>query len=62
MATSGDDPKKKGADAKRVSQQDHEVDYLKKTTGKSEADIRAAIKKVGPMRENVVKELKKGGR
>lgn len=56
---SGDNPNKKKQDGRLVSQQDHEVDYLKKTTGKSEAVIRKAIEKVGPSREKVLKELKK---
>lgn len=60
MANSGDDPKKKKADAKRVSQQEHEVDYLRRTTGLSEAEIKKAIKQHGPSREKVLKALKSG--
>lgn len=56
---SGDNPNKKKQDAKLVSQQDHEIDYLKKTTGKTEAVIRKAVEKVGPSREKVLKELNK---
>lgn len=54
-----DDPKKKKADAKRVSTQEHEVDYLVKTTGKSRAEIERAIKDVGPSRAKVLERLKK---
>lgn len=55
----GDDPKKKEQDRKLVSQQQHEVDYLRRTTGRSEEAIRNAIKKVGPSRDKVLKELGK---
>ncbi|MGQ3001263.1 MAG: DUF3606 domain-containing protein [Hydrogenophaga sp.] len=58
MATSGDDPKKKKQDGKLVSRQDHERDYLAKTTGKSLAEIEKAIKAVGPSREKVLQYLK----
>jgi len=55
-----DDPKKRGQDSKLVSQQQHEVDYLVKTTGKSRAEVERAIKDVGPSREKVLKKLKGG--
>jgi hypothetical protein len=59
MATKGDDPKKTKEDGKLVSQQDHEVDYLKKKTGLPEPTIRKAIEKVGPSRAKVMEELEK---
>ncbi len=52
-----DDPKKRGQDSKLVSQQQHEVDYLVKTTGKPRAEVERAIKEVGPSREKVLKKL-----
>jgi hypothetical protein len=53
-----DDPKKKKADGKKVSQQKHEVDYLVKQTGKTPAAVKKAIKDAGPGRAEVKKALK----
>lgn len=57
MATSGDDPKKKEQDGKLVSLQDHEVDYLVRTTGKTRQQVIDAIKAHGPSRPAVLKAL-----
>jgi hypothetical protein len=59
MATGGDDPKKKEQDSKLVSQQDHEIGYLVKTTGKSRQQVIDAIKQHGPSRAAVLKALGK---
>lgn len=54
-----DDPNKKKHDAKLVSQQDHEVDYLKrKNPYVTKDEVRKAIKETGPTRSKVESRLK----
>jgi hypothetical protein len=59
-----DDKTKAGAqDRTRVSlDDDHEVRYLAQKHGVSADEVRAAVKKVGPMRERVEQELLRGTR
>jgi len=53
-----DDPKKKKEDSPRVSQQKHEVDYLKKKFSYvTKEEVREYIKELGPTREEVEKAL-----
>ncbi|WP_425724478.1 DUF3606 domain-containing protein [Hydrogenophaga sp. R2] len=59
MATKGDDPKKKKADSKLVSQQPHEVSYLAKKTQQTKEAVKQAIQAAGPSRKAVVKKLGK---
>ncbi|MBT62892.1 MAG: DUF3606 domain-containing protein [Puniceicoccaceae bacterium] len=54
----GDDPNKKEHDGKLVSQQDHEVAYLKhKFPKRTETEIRNAIRMYGPSRSAVERRL-----
>ena len=54
----GDDPNKRKHDGTLVSQQDHEVAYLKKKfPNKSETEIRNAIRIYGPSRSAVERRL-----
>jgi len=60
-----DDPKKKGADGKLVSQQPHEVKYLEKKHELPAPLIKKVIEQVGPSRQKVeqkLNEMKKNGR
>lgn len=56
-----DNPKKTGkADRSKVAGgQAHEVAYVRKVTGATEAQVKAAIKKVGNNRAKVMAELAK---
>jgi hypothetical protein len=56
-----DDPTKRGAaDRSKVAAlQKHEVDYLRKKLGVTEAQVKAAVAKVGHSRDKVEAELKK---
>jgi hypothetical protein len=56
-----DDRKKRGkADRDRVStKEQYELKYEAKKTGTSEAAVKRAAKKVGPMRKNIEAELRK---
>lgn len=56
-----DDPSKRGVqDRARVATlQQHEVDYLRRKLGVTEAEIKAAVAKVGHSRDAIERELKK---
>ncbi|MGE3651899.1 MAG: DUF3606 domain-containing protein [Reyranellaceae bacterium] len=54
-----DDPTKKGADAKRASTQDYEIDYLVRETGRRRDEVVRAIERHGPSREAVMRALGK---
>ncbi len=54
-----DDPNKKKQDSKLVSQQDHEIDYLKrKHPYVTKEEVVERIQKYGPDRDEVEKRLK----
>ena len=57
-----DDRSKKGKqDRDRIALgEKHEVAYAAKAMGTTEANVRAAVKAVGPMRKDVAKAVKKG--
>jgi hypothetical protein len=57
-----DDRTKKGKqDRDRIAlNEKHEVAYAAKSMGTTEANVRAAVKAVGPMRKDVAKAVKKG--
>ena len=58
-----DDRSKKSVkqDRDRIAlNQKHEVAYAAKSMGTTEANIKAAVKEVGPMRKDVAKAVKKG--
>lgn len=57
----GDDKTKRGpADAKRINvNEDYEVQYWTKEFGVSEEQLRAAIKRVGVMADDVRAELRR---
>ena len=58
---SDDRSKKTKQDRDRIAlTQKHEVAYAAKSMGTTEANIRAAVKEVGPMRKDVAKAVKKG--
>lgn len=53
--------KKGKQDRDRIAlSQKHEVAYAAKSMGTTEAEVRAAVKAVGPMRKDVAKAIKKG--
>jgi len=55
----GDNPNKKKQDGTLVSQQDHEIAYLKKKfPKKTETEIKDAIRKYGPSRNAVEPHLR----
>ncbi|MCA1440011.1 DUF3606 domain-containing protein [Ensifer sp. IC4062] len=54
-----DDPKKKGRDRSRVSNQEHEVAYIVKTAKVTRQKALQAIREAGPSREKVMDYLAK---
>jgi hypothetical protein len=56
-----DDPSKKGSqDRKRINpEEEYEVRYWSEKFGVSHRELKDAVKRVGPMAEDVEKELKK---
>ncbi|WEX76856.1 DUF3606 domain-containing protein [Sinorhizobium numidicum] len=54
-----DDLQKRGRDSERVSVQDHEIDYLMRTTNAPRQKVLEAIREVGPDRKKVLLYLLK---
>lgn len=52
-----DNPKKKGKDAKLVSNQEHEIAYLMRVAKVTRQKAKAAIKAAGPARDKVMAYL-----
>lgn len=59
MAKAGADATKSEAEIKLPTEQDHEVDYLMRATGRSRVQVLNAIKVRGPSREAVMRALAK---
>ena len=57
MAKSEVDATKSQAEIKLPTQQDHEVEYLMRATGRSRVQVLNAIKVRGPAREAVLRAL-----
>lgn len=58
MAKSGE-PTKSGPEIKLPTEQDHEVEFLMRATGRSRVQVLNAIKVRGPAREDVLRALAK---
>jgi len=54
-----DDPKKKGRDRSLVSEQEHEVAYIMRTTKVTRQKALQAIREAGPSRDKVMEYLGK---
>ena len=55
-----DDLSKKGADRKRINtSEDHEVRYWSEKFGVSADELKRAVQKVGPMADDVARQLGK---
>jgi hypothetical protein len=52
-----DDPKKTSQDRKLVSSQEHEIAYIKKSTGVTRQKAKQAIAEAGPSRDKVMAYL-----
>ncbi len=59
MAKSAVDPTKNAPEMKLPTEQDHEVDYLMRATGRSRVQVLNAIKVRGPERDAVLRALAK---
>jgi len=59
MAKSGGEPTKTGPVIKLPTEQDHEVEYLMRTSGRSRVQVLNAIKVRGPERDAVLRALAK---
>ncbi|MBA3774298.1 MAG: DUF3606 domain-containing protein [Ramlibacter sp.] len=57
MAKSNGNPTKTGPEIKLPTEQDHEVEYLMRATGRSRVQVLNAIKVRGPAREAVLRAL-----
>jgi len=57
MAKSSGNPAKSGPEIKLPTEQDHEVEYLMRATGRSRVQVLNAIKVRGPSRELVLRAL-----
>lgn len=57
MAKSSGNPAKSGAEIKLPTEQDQEVEYLMRTTGRSRVQVLNAIKVRGPLRESILRAL-----
>lgn len=57
MAKSSDNPTKSGPEIKLPTEQDQEVEYLMRATGRSRVQVLNAIKVRGPSRESILRAL-----
>jgi hypothetical protein len=57
MAKAGIDATKREAEIKLPTEQDHEVEYLMRATGRSRVQVLNAIKVRGPSRDAVLRAL-----
>lgn len=57
MAKSGANPAKNGPEIKLPTEQDQEVEYLMRATGRSRVQVLNAIKVRGPSRDLVLRAL-----